>query len=99
MMYNPFHVIVSYNAPFLLTLNSQLSNCCQQLYAKMTANSNLALILRHPLYRRLNTVICARSRKRESVWGNVRKTWKERMREREFFSTFRGNVRLVEDRG
>ena len=27
MINNPFHVIVSYNAPFLLTLNSQLSNC------------------------------------------------------------------------
>ena len=64
----------------------------------MTANSNLALILRHPLYRRLNTVICARSRKRESVWGNERKTWKERIREREFFNALRGNVRFVEDR-
>ena len=40
---------------FLLTLNSQLSNCsfvggcCQQLNAKMAANSNLALTLGHPL--------------------------------------------------
>ena len=27
MINNPFHIVVSCNAPFLLTLNSQLSNC------------------------------------------------------------------------
>ena len=56
MINNPFHVVVSYNAPFLLTLNSQLSKlfffqACQQLDAKMAANSNLALILGHCLYK------------------------------------------------
>ena len=41
-----------YNAPFSLSPNSQLSNCsfCQQLDAKKAANSNLALILGHPIY-------------------------------------------------
>ena len=51
---NSFHVVVSYNAPFLPTLNSQTVKLfffqgCQRLDAKMAANSNLALILEHPI--------------------------------------------------
>ena len=40
-------VVASYNTPFLLTLNSQLSNCSFFQVgnnAKMAANSNLELI-------------------------------------------------------
>ena len=53
MINNPFHVVVSYNGPFLLTKLSAVKLFFfqgQQLNAKMTANSNLALILAHSLY-------------------------------------------------
>lgn len=45
-------IVVSYNGPFLLIINFQLSNCpflriVNNFYSKMTAKSNIALILRH----------------------------------------------------
>ena len=58
--FNNEDIVVSYNIPFLLNLNSQtvklfFSQDCQQLDAKMAAN--LALILGHPIRRDLEILL------------------------------------------
>ena len=58
--FNNEDIVVSYNVPFLPTLNSQtvklfFSQDCQQLDAKMAAN--LTLILGHPIRRDLEILL------------------------------------------
>ena len=60
--FNNEDIVVSYNVPFLPTLNSQtvklfFSQDCQQLDTKMAAN--LALILGHPIRRDLEILLVA----------------------------------------
>ena len=69
MINNPFHVVVSNNAPFLLTFFRVANNL-------IAANSNLALILEHPLYLKI------KNRRR---WGSFQIIKGDISREKDFY--------------